>query len=487
VITHPWLQSNMTDLAGQSPAQKATPPDSSSNAVTTTYNANGDTSVVTNPNGNTAASTYDGSGRVTGISYGDGITPPVSYTCNSDGTVASMTDGSGTTSYAYDAQGNRTCQGTASPCSSNTTYTYGYDANNRLTSWADTTNDSETFSYDGNGLLQQTLYKTPGSVCPSIPQGGSSATPWTPVPSISNRPRKDSSPGYCTDETNLVWNTALGTPTLAVDQQYATGVDEGHTDYLMGPQGLPVEQLAVAAGGGKGSGTPLYYYQDLQGNTGALEDGTGAVVNVQNYPPYGVATGSFGNTGWTPLQYNGTYTDGTTGFVYDQARWYDPSTGQFISQDPLVDQTLQPYAYAQGSPVNVSDPTGLRPQPVRFGGKDAIRQAYKWFKRNGRLATRKGRREVTEKEFGKAVEEIKHARGLRPDNHEIEIHGDRYGTVTWRPPGSKDLEEIGRLTDEGVVIEAGFVAAAIVVGGYVVAWAILGGRRACGYEAPCLT
>jgi len=115
----------------------------------------------------------------------------------------------------------------------------------------------------------------------------------------------------------------------------------------------------VGAGGGKGSGTPLYYYQDLQGNTRALEDSTGTVVNVQNYSPYGVATGSFGNTSWTPLQYDGTYTDGTTGFVYDQARWYDPSTGQFLSQDPLVDQTLQPYAYAADSPVNASDPTGL--------------------------------------------------------------------------------------------------------------------------------
>jgi len=94
-----------------------------------------------------------------------------------------QTIGSGLT-FAYDAQGNRTCQGTGAPCSSNTTYTYGYDGNNRLTSWADTGSDSETFAYDGNGLLQQTIYKTPGSVCPSIPQGPS-ATPWTPVLAIT--------------------------------------------------------------------------------------------------------------------------------------------------------------------------------------------------------------------------------------------------------------------------------------------------------------
>jgi len=46
--------------------------------------------------------------------------------------------------------------------------------------------------------------------------------------------------------------------------------------------------------------------------------------------------------------------------VYDQARWYDPATGQFMSQDPEVDQTLQPYAYAGDDPTNYADPEGLR-------------------------------------------------------------------------------------------------------------------------------
>jgi hypothetical protein len=40
-------------------------------------------------------------------------------------------------------------------------------------------------------------------------------------------------------------------------------------------------------------------------------------------------------------------------------RYYDPSTGQFITVDPLVDQTGQPYAYTAGDPVNASDPNGM--------------------------------------------------------------------------------------------------------------------------------
>jgi RHS repeat-associated protein len=60
------------------------------------------------------------------------------------------------------------------------------------------------------------------------------------------------------------------------------------------------------------------------------------------------------------------FVDGTadpTGFVHLGAREYDPSTGRFISVDPLVDhgdpQTLHGYAYGNNSPVTFTDPDGL--------------------------------------------------------------------------------------------------------------------------------
>lgn len=40
-------------------------------------------------------------------------------------------------------------------------------------------------------------------------------------------------------------------------------------------------------------------------------------------------------------------------------RYYDPATEQFLSVDPLVDQTGTPYAFTNGDPVNEMDPTGL--------------------------------------------------------------------------------------------------------------------------------
>jgi RHS repeat-associated protein len=44
---------------------------------------------------------------------------------------------------------------------------------------------------------------------------------------------------------------------------------------------------------------------------------------------------------------------------YPVRRYYDPQSGQFVSVDPLVDQTEAPYAYVNGNPVNGTDPLGL--------------------------------------------------------------------------------------------------------------------------------
>lgn len=55
------------------------------------------------------------------------------------------------------------------------------------------------------------------------------------------------------------------------------------------------------------------------------------------------------------------------GYAYDaatnyRARYYDPTTGRFLSEDPVgVDGGVELYEYAEGSPTNLSDPAGLCP------------------------------------------------------------------------------------------------------------------------------
>ncbi len=57
----------------------------------------------------------------------------------------------------------------------------------------------------------------------------------------------------------------------------------------------------------------------------------------------------------------------TNGCAYDngpiyRARYYDPATGRFLSEDPIgFDGGSNFYAYVGNSPTNRKDPLGLRP------------------------------------------------------------------------------------------------------------------------------
>jgi RHS repeat-associated protein len=66
--------------------------------------------------------------------------------------------------------------------------------------------------------------------------------------------------------------------------------------------------------------------------------------------------------------YIGRFYDDAPALIYLNARYYDPSRGQFISQDPMFwskspnlanPQSLNSYLYANGNPINLSDPDGL--------------------------------------------------------------------------------------------------------------------------------
>ncbi len=48
-----------------------------------------------------------------------------------------------------------------------------------------------------------------------------------------------------------------------------------------------------------------------------------------------------------------------SGLYFLRARYYDSSTGQFISRDPLTATTRAPYSYTGDNPLNATDPSGL--------------------------------------------------------------------------------------------------------------------------------
>ncbi len=108
-------------------------------------------------------------------------------------------------------------------------------------------------------------------------------------------------------------------------------------------------------------GTTVYYYGlDGHGSVANLTDKNGAVVNMYRYDPYGNSlskseTASIPN----PWQYAGGYYDAESGLYLLGARYYAPTLGRFLQQDPLGSSGSQ-YAYAGSNPCNNSDPTGSR-------------------------------------------------------------------------------------------------------------------------------
>ena len=137
--------------------------------------------------------------------------------------------------------------------------------------------------------------------------------------------------------------------------------------YVYGAGGSPLAQVRLD------DDAVTYLHGDTVGSVRMVTDSEGDVVCDADYDAYGLDLEQATATcaGETRFGFAGEYAD-ENGFVYLRARWYDPLSGQFLSVDPLVDVTWDPYGYASGNPVQLTDPLGL----FSFGdGLDYVRGA----------------------------------------------------------------------------------------------------------------
>ena len=78
----------------------------------------------------------------------------------------------------------------------------------------------------------------------------------------------------------------------------------------------------------------------------------------------------------------GYYTDTETGLLCLTHRYYDPGTGKFINRDPIgYEGGMNLYGFADGNPVNESDPSGFVPSGSVFRFPDDPR-GPKWYPQN---------------------------------------------------------------------------------------------------------
>ena len=89
-------------------------------------------------------------------------------------------------------------------------------------------------------------------------------------------------------------------------------------------------------------GTRYYPLFDAVGSVTTLTDATGATVGRVRYSAFGVPQSS--DVTENAVSFTGHQFDAATGLVYARARYYDPTLGRFLSQDPQP--AINPYVYA---------------------------------------------------------------------------------------------------------------------------------------------
>ena len=264
--------------------------------------------------------------------------------------LTGVTQGSTTTeSYTYDPVGNRLSSLGVSPYSNNTsneltsipgtTYTYDYNGN---TSTKVVGSNTTTYAWDyENRMTSVTL---PGS-------GGTVTFKYDP---FGRRIYKSSSSGtsvFAYDGDNLIEETNAAGAVVARYEQ-TQNIDE------------PLAMLRSSA--------TSYYHADGLGSISSLSNAAGSIANTYTYDSFGKLTASTGSL-VNPFRYTARESDTETGLYYYRARYYDPTTGRFIGEDPAIfEGGLNFYPYVDNNPANYFDPIGLQKRKSRKKPKPPI-------------------------------------------------------------------------------------------------------------------
>ena len=103
----------------------------------------------------------------------------------------------------------------------------------------------------------------------------------------------------------------------------------------------------------------LYVHADHLGAPQKMTDDTAAVAWNAALTPFGLVD-SITGTATNHQRFPGQYADAASDLHYNYFRHYDPSTGRYVTSDPIgFEGGLNTYAYVDGNPVGIIDPSGL--------------------------------------------------------------------------------------------------------------------------------
>jgi len=353
---------------------------SNSNTTSYAYDPAGHLTTTTLPSGNSYAETrtYDKAGRLIEVKNASGSTILSDYTATLDPVgnptqIVQTGATSLTTTYGYDANDRLTssCYQTSCPNQNDPyirwtydevgnrltetrpsgTTDYGYNAGDELTTAGNT-----NYSYDTNG--NQTAAGTTsytynlGNQLTSVTSGSTT----TSYSYDGDGNRMVATAGGST--TNYLWDTnALGgLPQLALERDGSGNLIRRYT--------YGNRRISMTS-----SGANYYYHYDLLGSVTNLTSAAGSKEWTYSYEPFGstrTQTQNDPNAPTNPMGFGGEYLDSTG--LYDlRARTLSAQTGTFSEPDPSSSPVERPYVssyvYVADRPTTMIDPSGRTLEP----------------------------------------------------------------------------------------------------------------------------
>lgn len=216
-------------------------------------------------------------------------------------------------------------------------------------------------------------------------------------------------------------------------------------------------------------GQYFFYHYDIRGSVTAIVDPNGDPVKQYTYDEFGNLEETGESTFDNEVTFTSSVTDKSTGLQYMNSRFYNPTTGRFLSQDTFSGNAYEPwtqhlYSYCGNNPVNMVDPTGHESRVTYVDGNGVSQtvivpnpeQGDKKFKpydirdKNPKRRADRERREA-EKKANEEKEQTpwRYVPDTLPGDYPVEINWEEYVNFDAPPNNGSDSninpEFLGRL------------------------------------------
>ncbi len=345
---------------------------------------------------------YDDRGYITSetaLTYGSSQTVSKTYAYDSIGRLTTATIGDKTNTYTYDNVGNRQSMNDGT-----NTFGYSYNQFNQLTSVTKDNNTYSSYTYDarGNQITETQKYfelTKNGTTTPyykttnynyDLSNQLSSLTVSTPVANqVVTYDKEATENAYNASGQRILrtvgdWVDADGDSIFdagelqngTTSQYYYTGSEILYTtdayNFLTTENILDLNGSIIASKRFEDQSpiTPdpyanqyYFYHYDMRGSTTAIIRPNGTLTTGYSYDEFGNLEQTGATDFLNDMTFTGSVSDMSSGLQYMNSRYYQPSTGRFLSQDTYSGNAYDPwtqhlYSYCMNNPTSFVDPTG---------------------------------------------------------------------------------------------------------------------------------